>query len=153
TLVNSLVQAPVSAAGVLRPTTRAPVLVCHPADTPWFRSDRLLATLPRARTGGPAGEQQPELQLIDAPALSPGVALVDAPDIDSVVATNRALARRLFNAADLWLFVVSAARYAAAVPWRMLHAARARGTVIALVLSRVPPPATVELVGLFSEML
>ncbi len=36
TLVNSLVRAPVSPAGVLRPTTRAPVLVCNPADMPWF---------------------------------------------------------------------------------------------------------------------
>jgi hypothetical protein len=32
TLVNSLVGAIVSQAGVLRPTTRAPVLVCHPGD-------------------------------------------------------------------------------------------------------------------------
>ncbi len=32
TLVNSLVGADVSPAGVLRPTTRAPVLVCHPDD-------------------------------------------------------------------------------------------------------------------------
>ena len=32
TLVNSLVGAEVSPAGVLRPTTRAPVLVCHPGD-------------------------------------------------------------------------------------------------------------------------
>src|SRR5262245_52292560 len=36
TLVNSLVRAPVSRAGVIRPTTRAPVLVCHPNDMPWF---------------------------------------------------------------------------------------------------------------------
>ncbi|MBO0870966.1 MAG: dynamin family protein, partial [Micromonosporaceae bacterium] len=32
TLVNSLVRAPVTPAGVLRPTTRAPVLVSNPAD-------------------------------------------------------------------------------------------------------------------------
>ena len=37
TLVNSLVGADVSPAGVLRPTTRAPVLVCHPADVPLVR--------------------------------------------------------------------------------------------------------------------
>ena len=30
TLVNSLVRAPVTPSGVLRPTTRSPVLVCHP---------------------------------------------------------------------------------------------------------------------------
>jgi hypothetical protein len=177
TLVNSLVRAPVSAAGILRPTTRAPVLVCHPADTPWFRSDRLLGTLVRAssaakstaslpsatlasRSGGvlhrsdatPAGNPY-RLQLISAPALPPGLAFLDAPDIDSVVDTNRELAIRLFGAADLWLFVTSAARYADAVPWRLLHTARARGTVVALVLSRVPPAATVEVVGLLSEML
>ena len=32
TLVNSLVRAPVTESGVLRPTTRSPVLVCHPDD-------------------------------------------------------------------------------------------------------------------------
>jgi len=32
TLVNSLVGAVVTESGVLRPTTRSPVLVCHPAD-------------------------------------------------------------------------------------------------------------------------
>ena len=42
TLVNSLVGAPVSPAGVLRPTTRAPVLVCHPDDLRWFEDDRIL---------------------------------------------------------------------------------------------------------------
>ena len=47
TLVNSLVRAPVSAAGVLRPTTRAPVLVCHPHDTSWFRQGELLPGLTR----------------------------------------------------------------------------------------------------------
>lgn len=36
TLVNSLVGQVVSAPGVIRPTTRAPVLVHHPRDAPWF---------------------------------------------------------------------------------------------------------------------
>jgi hypothetical protein len=148
TLVNSLVRAPVSAAGVLRPTTRAPVLVCHPADSPWFRSGRLLGTLTGTTTPDPY-----RLQLIAAPALSSGLAFLDAPDIDSVVDTNRALATHLFAAADLWLFVTTAARYADAVPWRLLHTARERGTVIALVLARVPPAAAVEVVTLLSEML
>src|SRR4051794_5529196 len=51
TLVNSLVGAPVSAAGVLRPTTRAPVLVCHPGDVRWFEDDRILPAS-RARRAG-----------------------------------------------------------------------------------------------------
>jgi energy-coupling factor transporter ATP-binding protein EcfA2 len=150
TLVNSLVRAPVSAAGVLRPTTRAPVLVCHPADTAWFRSDRLLSRLPRTADHR-AGERM--LQLIAAPALAPGLALLDAPDIDSVVAANRELADQLFAAADLWLFVTTAERYADAVPWQLLHTARERGAAVALVLARVPPGATTELVDLLSGLL
>jgi len=42
TLLNSLIGAIVSPAGVLRPTTRAPVLACHPDDFRWFEDDRIL---------------------------------------------------------------------------------------------------------------
>ena len=49
------------------------------------------------------------------------------------------LAAQLLAAADLWLFVTTAARYADAVPWELLRTARLRGTVVALVLDRVPP--------------
>src|SRR3712207_847241 len=55
TLVNSLLGEPVSPAGVLRPTTRAPVLACHPADVRWFESDRILPGMPRT-IGGAAGQ-------------------------------------------------------------------------------------------------
>ncbi|PBO17257.1 ATP-binding protein, partial [Streptomyces albidoflavus] len=41
TLVNSLVGRQVSEAGVLRPTTRTPVLVCHPDDHHWFGTGRV----------------------------------------------------------------------------------------------------------------
>src|SRR5829696_9387077 len=54
TLVNSLVGTVVSAAGVLRPTTRRPVLACHPDDVRWFGDDRILPGLARA-TGSVAG--------------------------------------------------------------------------------------------------
>ncbi|GAA1801214.1 dynamin family protein [Planosporangium flavigriseum] len=138
TLVNSLVQAPVSAAGVLRPTTRAPVLVCHPQDAPWFTEARLLPGLVRT-TNRPAGHDS--LQVISAQGLTPGLAFLDAPDIDSVVDANRALAVQLLAAADLWLFVTTAARYADAVPWELLRNASTRGTAVALVLDRVPPGA------------
>ncbi len=141
TLVNSIVQARVSAPGVLRPTTRAPVLVCNPADTQWFRQGDLLPGL--TRTTRPSDDPH-TLQLVAAPALTPGLAFLDAPDIDSVVDQNRQLAAQLLAAADLWLFVSTAARYADAVPWEMLHTARRRGTVTALVLDRVPPEAAAE---------
>jgi hypothetical protein len=138
TLVNSMVRAPVSPAGVLRPTTRAPVLVCHPDDAPWFTEAHLLPGLWRTR-GRPT--EAGSLQVVSAPALTPGLAFLDAPDIDSVVDANRALAVQLLAAADLWLFVTTAARYADAVPWELLRTARNRGTAIALVLDRVPPGA------------
>src|SRR5512134_1942807 len=40
TLVNSLVGTRVTEPGVLRPTTRSPVLVHNPADADWFDKDR-----------------------------------------------------------------------------------------------------------------
>ncbi|MBE1485959.1 ABC transporter [Plantactinospora soyae] len=150
TLVNSLVQARVSAVGVLRPTTRSPVLVCGPADSAWFRQGDLLPGL--TRTTQP-GDRPDTLQLVAAPALPAGLAFLDAPDIDSVVDANRALATQLLAAADLWLFVTTAARYADAVPWELLRTAKLRGTVVALVLDRVPPAATDEVTAHLSEML
>ena len=150
TLVNSLVGAEVSAAGVLRPTTRAPVLVCNPADLPWFSDDRVLPELSRT-SGGEGGTRG--LELVETDALSPGLALLDSPDIDSVAAENRALASQLLAAADFWLFVTTAARYADAVPWELLHAARERGTALALVLNRVPADATAEVSEHLARML
>ena len=150
TLVNSLVRAPVSAAGVLRPTTRSPVLVSHPSDLPWFRKGELLPGL--TRTSESSADPK-TLQLVAAPALGAGLAFLDAPDIDSVVDRNRQLAAQLLAAADLWLFVTTAARYADAVPWELLKTARLRGTVIALVLDRVPPEAAGEISAHLGEML
>ncbi|MGX6604481.1 ABC transporter [Micromonosporaceae bacterium Da 78-11] len=150
TLVNSLVRAPVSTAGVLRPTTRSPVLVSNPADLPWFQRGELLPGLVRTTE---SSTDPRTLQIVSAPALGPGLAFLDAPDIDSVVDRNRALAAQLLAAADLWLFVTTAARYADAVPWELLATARLRGTVIALVLDRVPADAAGEVSAHLSEML
>ena len=137
TLVNSLVGSVVSAPGVLRPTTRSPVLVHHPEDERWFTPARILPDLARA-SGGRAVEGQATMQLVTSSSLPPGLALLDAPDIDSVVLGNRELARQLLGAADLWLFVTTAARYADAVPWELLRQASERGTAIAIILNRVP---------------
>ena len=112
TLVNSVLGTVVSEAGVLRPTTRAPVLACHPADRHWFEDDRVLPDL--ARTTGPLGSAATggagTVHLVTSEALPAGLALLDAPDIDSVVSANRALAAQLLAAADLWVFVTTASR-------------------------------------------
>jgi hypothetical protein len=138
TLTNSLVGRRVSAPGVIRPTTRAPVLVHHSSDAAWFADDRILPGL--ARSSGDTNDLR-SLKLVTDDSIPPGLALLDAPDIDSVVAENRQLAAQLLAAADLWLFVTSAARYADAVPWDFLLAAAERSAAVAVVLDRVPPRA------------
>ena len=149
TLVNSLLGETVSPAGVLRPTTLAPVLICHPDDLHWFEDARILPGL--ARTTG-AQAAAGSLRLVPSPAQPAGLALLDAPDIDSVVEANRVLARQLLAAADAWLFVTTAARNADAVPWELLHAARDRGPALSLVLDRVPPEALEEVAGHLRSM-
>jgi energy-coupling factor transporter ATP-binding protein EcfA2 len=141
TLVNSLVGAAVTTAGVLRPTTRSPVLVCARADVAAFSGDRVLPGLPRV-TGSAGGAGT--VQLVVRDDMPPGLALLDAPDVDSVVESNRELAGQLLAAADLWVFVTTAARYADAVPWDLLRTAQERGTALAVVLDRVPPEAAAE---------
>ncbi|MGN9785910.1 ABC transporter [Nonomuraea sp. ZG12] len=136
TLVNSLVGADVTEPGVLRPTTLVPTLVVSPADRDWFMGANVLPGMSRA-TGTGVGA----LRVVTAEALGAGLALLDAPDIDSVVTANRELATQLLAAADLWLFVTTAARYADEVPWSFLRSARERSTALALVLDRVPPEA------------
>jgi hypothetical protein len=149
TLVNSLIGAVVSRAGVLRPTTRAPVLACHPDDLRWFEDDRILPGLPRISGGGGPGT----LELVSTPALAQGLALLDSPDIDSVLAENRVLANQLLAAADGWLFVTTAVRYADAVPWEFLRSARERGTALSIVLNRVPADADREVPAHLKQML
>jgi energy-coupling factor transporter ATP-binding protein EcfA2 len=150
TLVNSVLGARVTTPGVLRPTTRAPVLVCSPADRAAFSGDRVLPHL--ARTTG-QGDVGGGLQLVVTEALPPGLALVDAPDVDSVVEANRDLAGQLLSAADLWVFVTTAARYADAVPWDLLRTAQERGTALAVVLDRTPPEAVTEVAADLAAML
>ena len=141
TLVNSVVGREVSLPGILRPTTRSPVLVHHPADVAWFAGQRVLPGLARITGRGSDSDDPGAVRLVATDAMAPGLALIDAPDIDSVVSANRDLAAQLLAAADLWIFVTTAARYADAVPWELLRGAAERGTAVAVVLDRVPPDA------------
>jgi hypothetical protein len=150
TVVNSLVREQVTPSGVLRPTTRSPVLVCHPDDLRWFSDTRVLPEL--TRTSGSSTDHR-TLQLVPSTSLDAGLAFLDAPDIDSVVAANRRLATQLLAAADLWLFVTTAARYADAVPWDVLQTAQERGTALAMLLDRVPPGAEDDIAAHLGEML
>ena len=191
TLVNSLIGKTVARASAIRPTTRRPLILCHPDDLAWFDSQRILPKLARVQGDNlelsTAGKIHPdefssialprhqrrsqlnadllgadtpgqsrtltadsdaaaitEIALTATDSLQPGLALIDAPDIDSVVRENRQLAAQLMQAADLWLFVTTAHRYADAIPWAMLAEAASREIVIGVVLNRVPAGAGVE---------
>lgn len=225
TLVNSLVGRRVTEAGVLRPTTRTPVLVCHPDDHHWFAGPRVLPRLsrmwvpvqdgmwtpppygqgasygqgrsqldafgddvaagyepPGRYTGGDAtwdrgaghrsrhpddperrgapGRRHPgapdtarQLRVETDATLPPGLALLDAPDIDSLVESNRALAAELVCAADIWVLVTTATRYADAVPWHVLRTAKEYDVTLATVLDRVPHQVTSDLSNSYGRML
>lgn len=150
TLVNALVGSPVTRSGVIRPTTRQPILVHAPVDAGWFASDRVLPGLARVRgrlsganeSASSAGDAPDssrigELMLLADDRIPESIAIIDAPDIDSIADENRALANQLLAAADLWLFVTTANRYADAVPWRLLDDAAARSITVGVVLNRV----------------
>lgn len=126
-LFNALAGRAASPTGVLRPTTRTAVVLAHGDD---------LAIL---RTGALAGLGSDRLDGVADPALTPGLALVDAPDVDSIEHANRELADQLVEAADLAIFVTTATRYADRVPWTVLARVRERGLPIVVVVNRLPP--------------
>jgi 50S ribosome-binding GTPase len=127
TLMNTLARAPVSRTGVLRPTTRAAVMLATDADA---------EALSRGAVAG-----IPAANVVRAPreAARAGIAIVDAPDLDSVERGNRAVADVLVEAADLGVFVTTASRYADKVPFDVLQRVAARGLPLLIVVNRLPP--------------
>ncbi|MGW0532077.1 GTPase domain-containing protein [Streptomyces sp. NPDC003032] len=175
TLVNSLVGRRVSEAGVLRPTTRTPVLVCHPDDHHWFADMRILPDLTRVwmprqepaedgdgeEEGGDSGVDPPAiggeleraLRIETVHSLPRGLALLDAPDVDSLIAENRVLAAELISAADVWVMVTTASRYADAVPWHLLRTAKEHDATLVTVLDRVPHQVVTEVSRQYGALL
>jgi energy-coupling factor transporter ATP-binding protein EcfA2 len=154
TLMNTVVGKQVSATGIRRPTTNSPVLACHPDDVHWFAENVFLPTLPRVRQQGLAMPGRDGLLVLAASEGMPkGVAILDTPDIDSVVQAHHDFAHQFLDASDLWLFVTTARRYADAAVWEMLKDARDRGAALAVALSRVPAAAMGELMAHFDAML
>jgi hypothetical protein len=154
TLMNSLVGAQVSNTGTRRPTTNSPVLACHPGDARWFAENVFLPTLPRVRQKGLAMPGRDGLLVLaENEGMPEGLALLDTPDIDSVVQAHREFAHQFLDASDLWLFMTSAARYADAAVWELLQQAREAGASLAIVLSRVPPASARQLSAHFDAML
>ncbi|WP_328740014.1 dynamin family protein [Streptomyces erythrochromogenes] len=174
TLVNSLVGRQVSEAGVLRPTTRTPVLVCHPDDHHWFAGMRVLPDLMRVwvphedddappkaasrrpgrgHVGAQGGHETREMRIETVTSLPRGLAILDAPDIDSLVVDNRTLAAELICAADVWVMVTTASRYADAVPWHLLRTAKQYKATLITVLDRVPHQVLAEVSRQYGALL
>jgi energy-coupling factor transporter ATP-binding protein EcfA2 len=129
TLLNTIAGRLVSRTGVLRPTTRDAVLLASPEDAgTLFEAGGPLAAVPRGRVERAEGE-----------GARAGLAIVDAPDIDSIEHDNRALADVFVEAADLCLFVTTGTRYADRVPWDVLHRVQERGLPLIVVVNRLPP--------------
>jgi len=126
TLFNTIAGRAASATGVLRPTTRTAIVLAHPDDAAALRGGTL------------AGIDAQRLRIDPDPTIAPGLALIDAPDIDSVEHANRELADHLVEAADLCLFVTTATRYADRVPWLVLGRVRERGLPLIVVVNRLP---------------
>ena len=126
-LLNTIAGAEVSKAGVLRPTTKDAVMYASDSD-----SNRILGS------GRLAAIAKERLRLAAVPASGDGVAVIDAPDIDSVERDNRELADVLVEISDLCVFVTTATRYADLVPWEGLRRVRERGLPLVVVLNRVP---------------
>jgi energy-coupling factor transporter ATP-binding protein EcfA2 len=163
TMVNTLAGAAVAATGVRRPTTSSPTLVCNPDDLGWFDDDRVLPGLERrlappaepAPAGGwrrrrraaaatpPTPSQEhdgtPAVHLVPVAAIPAGLALLDAPDSDSVSTRNRELADALLDAADVWVWVTTQGKYADEDSMALLRRARDRRTAIAVALTHVDP--------------
>ncbi len=129
TIFNTIAGRPLSPTGVLRPTTRTAVVLASRDDS-------------TALVEGPLGGlDTSQVQLVTDPAATPGLAVIDAPDIDSVEHANREIADRLVEAADLCIFVTTASRYADRVPWNVLGRVGERGLPLVVVVNRLPPDA------------
>jgi energy-coupling factor transporter ATP-binding protein EcfA2 len=129
-LFNALAGWPASPSGILRPTTRRPVVLAAPDDVAALERGDILPGL--------SGRGDLHVLADRRKGRGAGVVLVDAPDIDSIEAENRRLAAELLEAADLLIVITTASRYADEAPWQMLARARERGVPLLAVLNRLP---------------
>lgn len=119
TLVNSLAGSTVGKSGVLRPTTRQPVV--------WTSASH-------------AARLWPGEVVVGAHPLAESVALIDTPDLDSDVVEHRVRAMEALAISDAAVFVTTASRYGDASPWEVLAAIVDRPLVV--VINRLPTRAS-----------
>lgn len=151
TLVNSIAGLPITAVGAKRPTTTSPVIVCHPDDLAWFSERRILPGM--ARGARADGDAPASLSVAMSTALPPGLAVIDAPDIDSVAEANHALADELLRAADVWFWATTPTRYGDRRPLQYLERAGTYGRPVAVLVNKLEATVRNKVVGLLRERL
>ena len=119
TLINSLAGATVGQPGVLRPTTRQPVV--------WTSASH-------------AGHPWPGAVVVGEHPLAESVALIDTPDLDSDVVEHRVRAMEALAISDAAVFVTTASRYGDASPWEVLASIVDKPVVV--VINRLPTRAS-----------
>ncbi|GHH87141.1 hypothetical protein GCM10018793_61850 [Streptomyces sulfonofaciens] len=122
-------------------------------DGPWPAPGGGRGTRAKGAGRSAADSDEQVLRIETVPTLPRGLALLDAPDIDSLVVENRLLAAELICAADVWIMVTTAARYADAVPWHLLRTAKQYDSTLVIVLDRVPHQVVDEVSAQYDALL
>jgi GTPase Era involved in 16S rRNA processing len=143
TLFNVLCGAAISAAGMERPTTAAPVVYVHAThslDTAFPFSNPVSGEESALSHASTAGKEmivfEHDRNEIDH------LVMVDTPDLDSIDRENRRMAEDLYRLADLIIFVTSQEKYADEIPSRTLGRVKNEGVPYFFLFNKADPAAT-----------
>ena len=148
-IFNSLAGSVLSPSGFRRPTTMAPVFYGPAGRLEGFARPTFFPGYEKrtALESPVAFSPEPARELILLPSQNSGgggLVLVDTPDFDSVLASNRAAARDVFDRADAIIFVTDAVKYADQAAWEYLELIRDRNKEAVLIVNRLKNPLSRE---------
>lgn len=142
---SSLAGRNLSPSGYKRPTTPQPLLAAAPGELDKFASPHFLPLFRKVKVKDApnfsAKEDSPTLYLLEADRLTPGLALIDAPDFDSVLAANRAAAIQIFQRCDAVVIVADEGKYADQALWEFIVQLKDRPRESFVLLNRAGPQA------------
>ncbi|MFH1091937.1 MAG: dynamin family protein, partial [Pseudomonadota bacterium] len=146
---NSLLGAPLSPSGFKRPTTLAPVFLASPQESHLVSRPSFFSEYEKRPAGeGPVSfrtDSPKELIVLALESFEyPGLILIDTPDFDSVLESNRAEARDVFDRAEAVVFVTDAVKYADQASWDYLELIQTRDKEAILVANRIKNPLSLE---------
>ena len=130
TVLNSLAQEPISATGVVRPTTTGGVLWAHRDHAARYWTEFVGRVTDQI---GPTTDV-----VIGDDSLTRHLTFIDTPPLEMTLQGSATSAAETLMFADICVYVTSTGRYADAAPLAFLEAARSRGIPILFVLNRLP---------------